>query len=84
MAALEKIFEGYYANRVDGNNPDPAEMQVLNLKIMESLGYIGVKGSAQENIMEAVSAYGMYAEKTGFMAGFKMAWDLLHDMENIK
>lgn len=84
MAALEKIFEGYYANRVDGNKPDPAEMQVLNLKIMESLGYIGIKGSVQENIMEAVSAYGMYAEKAGFMAGFKMAWDLLHDMENIK
>ena len=84
MAALEKIFEGYYANRVDGNKPDPAEMQVLNLKIMESLGYIGIKGSVQENIMEDVSAYGMYAEKAGFMAGFKMAWDLLHDMENIK
>lgn len=80
MAALEKIFEGYYTNRIDGNNTDPAEMQILNLKIMESLGYIGVKGSAQENIMEAVSAYGMYAEKTGFMAGFKMAWDLLHEM----
>lgn len=84
MAALEKIFEGYYTNRVDGNNLDPAEMQVLNLKIMESLGYIGIKGSVQENIMEDVSAYGMYAEKAGFMAGFKMAWDLLHDMENIK
>ena len=33
------------------------------------------------DIMEYVSQYGMEAEKTGFMAGFRMAWELLKSMQ---
>lgn len=81
MTALEKIFQGYYDDRMEGDKPDPVEMQVLNMKIMESLGYLGVKEMEQGKIMEAVSEYGMQAEKTGFMAGFRMAWELLKSMQ---
>lgn len=84
MTALEKIFQGYYNERIEGDKPDPVEMQVLNMKIMESLGYLGVKGMEQGNIMEAVSEYGTQAEKTGFMAGFRMAWELLKNMQEIE
>ena len=38
----------------------------------------------QGKIMEAVSEYGMQAEKTGFMAGFRMAWELLKNMQEIE
>lgn len=81
MTALEKIFQGYYEERLEGDKPDPEEMKVLNMKIMEALGFFGVKGMEQGNIMEAVSQYGMQAEKTGFIAGFRMAWELLKSMQ---
>ncbi|MGO4945858.1 hypothetical protein ACTQ50_05565 [Blautia sp. Sow4_E7] len=84
MTTLEKIFQGYYNERIEGDKPDPVEMQVLNMKIMESLGCLGVKGMEQGNIMEAVSEYGMKAEKNGFMAGFRMAWELLKNMQEIE
>ena len=81
MTALEKIFQGYYTERLDGEKPEPVEMRALNLKIMEVLSAIGVNRYAQGDIMEAVSEYGMYAEKAGFMAGFRMAWELLKNMQ---
>ncbi len=84
MTALEKIFQGYYNERIEGDKPDPVEMKVLNMKIMEYLGYLGVKGMEQGNIMEAVSEYGMQAEKNGFMEGFRMAWELLKNMQEIE
>lgn len=79
MTALEKIFQGYYEGRMDGEEPEPEAMQVLHMKILEALEYLHVKESG--NIMEAVSQYGMEAEKAGFMAGFKMAWELLKNLQ---
>lgn len=81
MTALEKIFQGYYEERLEGEKTDPEEMRVLHTKIMESLEYLHVQKSG--NIMEAVSLYGIEAEKTGFMAGFRMAWELLKNMQEV-
>lgn len=33
------------------------------------------------DVMESVSQYGMEAEKAGFLAGFRMAWELLRNMQ---
>ena len=81
MTALEKIFQGYYEERLEGEKTDPEAMRVLHTKIMESLEYLYVQKSG--NIMETVSLYGMEAEKTGFMAGFRMAWELMENMQEV-
>lgn len=81
MTALEKIFQGYYEERLESEKTDSEAMRVLHTKIMESLEYLHVQKSG--NIMEAVSLYGMEAEKTGFMAGFRMAWELLKNMQEV-
>lgn len=81
MTALEKIFQGYYEERMEGEKTDPEAMRVLHTKIMETLEYLHIQKSG--NIMEAVSMYGMEAEKTGFMAGFRMAWELLKNMQEV-
>lgn len=84
MTALEKIFQGYYNERIEGDKPDPSEMKNLNAKIMEYLVCLDTNEMQQGKIMEAVSEYGMQAEKTGFMAGFRMAWELLKNMQEME
>ena len=79
MTALERIFQGYYEERMDGERPDPEPMKLLHTKILEALEYLNVKDAG--NIMEAVSMFGTQAEKAGFMAGFQFAWGLLKDMQ---
>ncbi len=81
MTALEKIFQGYYEERLESEEQDPETMQVLHTKIMEALEHLHAQKAG--NIMEAVSMYGMEAEKTGFMAGFRMAWELLKSMQEV-
>lgn len=79
MTALEKIFQGYYEERLSGMTPDPREMQIAQDKILEEMEEQKVEDSV--SIMEAVSEYGIAAEKNGFMAGFRMAWELLRNMQ---
>jgi len=79
MTALEKIFQGYYEERLNGDRPDPEPMNLLHTKIMEALEFLNAKDIG--SIMEAVSLYSTQAEKTGFMAGFQFAWGLLKDMQ---
>lgn len=79
MNALEKIFQGYYEERLGGDKPDSEEMSKIYGKIMEKLDD-GVRTDPGD-VMEIVSQYGMEAEKTGFMAGFRMAWELLKNMQ---
>lgn len=79
MSALEKIFQGYYEERLGGDKPDPEEMSRIYGRIMEELDD-GVRTDPGD-VMEIVSRYGMEAEKTGFMAGFRMAWELLKNMQ---
>lgn len=79
MSALEKIFQGYYEERLDGAKPDPEKMQQAheNISVLAEMVTVGTSA----DIMEEVSTYGAEAEKTGFMAGFKMAWELLKNMQ---
>ncbi|MDO4305782.1 MAG: hypothetical protein Q4C77_03030 [Eubacteriales bacterium] len=79
MTALEKIFQGYYEERLGGDEPDPEDMQAAQIKILEEMEEQKVEDSV--SIMEAVSEYGIAAEKSGFMAGFRMAWELLRNMQ---
>lgn len=79
MNALEKIFQGYYEERLGGDKPDSEEMSKIYGRIMEKLDD-GVRTDPGD-VMEIVSQYGMEAEKTGFMAGFRMAWELLKNMQ---
>lgn len=78
MTALEKIFQGYYEERLDGDKPNSAEMREAHDAIIKAVSVI-----AQSNgdVMEYVSIYGMQAEKQGFIAGFRMAWELLKNMQ---
>ncbi len=82
MTALEQIFQGYYDERINEDS-DPEEMQVLHMKLMEALEYLRIETKVQGNIMETVSVLEMQAEKIGFMAGFRMAWKLLKDIQDI-
>lgn len=79
MSALEKIFQGYYEERLGGDKPDPREMSRTYERVMEELE--GNPSIDSGDIMEYVSQYGMEAEKTGFMAGFRMVWELLKSMQ---
>lgn len=79
MNALEKIFQGYYEERLGDEKPDSVEMRTAFESVIEELDTQKVHDSGA--VMEAVSAYGMEAEKTGFMAGFRMAWELLKNMQ---
>lgn len=79
MNALEKIFQGYYEERLGGEKPDSAGMQEVHTRLFKELELQKVKDSG--TIMEMVSLYGMEAEKAGFMAGFRMAWELLRNMQ---
>lgn len=79
MSALEKIFQGYYEERLGGGKPDPEEMSRVYERILEELD--SGEGVDPGDVMEIVSLYGMEAEKTGFMAGFRMAWELLKNMQ---
>lgn len=79
MSALEKIFQGYYEERLGDERPDAADMSTAYESVIEELDIQQVHDSSA--VMETVSAYGMEAEKTGFMAGFKMAWELLKNMQ---
>lgn len=82
MTALEQIFQRYYDERIN-ETTDPEEMQVLHIKFMETLEYLRIETKAQGNIMEAISILEMQAEKMGFMAGFRMAWKLLKEIQDI-
>ena len=79
MSALEKVFQGYYEERLGGKTPDPREMCRAYERILEELD--GGERADPGDVMEIVSQYGMQAEKTGFMAGFRMAWELLKNMQ---
>ena len=76
MSALEKIFQGYYEERLGGDKPDPREMSRAYERVLD--GNLSIDSG---DVMESVSRYGMEAEKTGFMAGFRMAWELLKSMQ---
>lgn len=78
MTVLEKIFQGYYEERLDGDKPDTEEMQEPYARLLKAVNGITAGGY---DFMEDVSTYGMQAEKTGFMAGFRMAWELLRNMQ---
>lgn len=78
MTALEKIFQGYYEGRLEGDKPDPVEMRESHARIMRATSCMGDVGY---DVLEDVSTYGMQAEKAGFMAGFRMAWELLKNMQ---
>lgn len=78
MTALEKIFQGYYEERLDDDKPDPVEMQEPYARLLKATNGMAAGGY---DVMEDVSTYGMQAEKTGFMAGFRMAWELLKNIQ---
>lgn len=79
MSALEKIFQGYYEERLGGDKPDPREMSRAYERVLEELE--GNHSQDSGDVIESVSQYGMEAEKAGFLAGFRMAWELLRNMQ---
>lgn len=80
MSTLDEIFEGYYEKRMGGEKADPEGVKDTQSRILE---YV-MKNMEYEvacRTMESISEYGMYTEKAGFIAGFKMAWDLIKEMQ---
>lgn len=77
MTALQQIFQGYYENRIESDEPDPERMAVTYKKVIGVLNELQIGNGGIDDIMLWVSQYGAAAEETGFYAGFKMAWELL-------
>lgn len=81
MTALQKIFQGYYDRRIEGEEPDPEGMRKAHKAIIDSLNKLNIGNDDSDDIMLLVSRYGTMAEETGFYAGFQMAWELLKSMQ---
>lgn len=81
MKALQQIFQGYYENRIESDEPDPERMAVTYKKVISVLNEMQIGNGGIDDIMLWVSQYGAAAEETGFYAGFKMAWELLKNMQ---
>lgn len=84
MTALQQIFQSYYENRIEGDEPDPERMAVTYKRVLDTLNELQIGHSGIDDIMLWVSQYGAAAEETGFYAGFKMAWELLKNMQEGK
>ena len=81
MTALQQIFKGYYENRIESDESDPERMAVTYKKVIDALNKLQIGNDGIDDIMLWVSQYGAAAEETGFYAGFKMAWELLKNMQ---
>lgn len=74
---LEKIFECYYESKLNKKNGESTEIKDAYARAFEEISdYPG----DLENVMEAVSLYGIAAEKEGFLNGFRIAWKLMEEM----
>ena len=78
MTALQKIFQGYYEERL--GKEDSEGIAIAHKKIVRLLSGCAQKNE-QEDILFNVAQYGAAAEETGFMAGFQMAWELLQNLQ---
>lgn len=81
MTALQQIFQGYYENRIESDESDPERMAVTYKKVIDTINKLQIGHDGIDDIMSLVSQYGAAAEETGFYAGFKMAWELLKNMQ---
>lgn len=81
MTALQKIFQSYYEGRIEGDEPEPECMTVTYKRVTDILNELQIGKDGIDEIMLWVSQYGAAAEETGFYAGFKMAWELLKNMQ---
>ncbi|MCC8066816.1 MAG: hypothetical protein LIO94_06915 [Clostridiales bacterium] len=77
MSALEKIFQSYYNERMDGDRETPAGITEAAVEVVDRARTM----IDQDFMMVAVERYAMESEKAGFMAGFRMAWELLKNMQ---
>lgn len=78
MRAIEQIFQGYYAERLNNDRPDPDEITSVFNRILKAVNIADNLDAT--DIIEDVSNYGLQAEKIGFVEGFRMAWDLWKNM----
>ena len=74
---LEKIFECYYENKLNKKNGESKETRDAYTRAFEEISDFS---DNLENTMEAVSLYGIAAEKEGFLNGFRIAWKLMEEM----
>ena len=56
-------------------------MAVTHKRILDTLNELQIGHGGIDDIMLWVSQYGAAAEETGFYAGFRMAWELLKNMQ---
>ena len=81
MTALQQVFQGYYEHRIESDEPDPERMAVTYKRVFDILNELQIGRGGIDDIILRVSQYGAAAEETGFYAGFKMAWELLKNMQ---
>lgn len=81
MTALQKIFQSYYDRRIEGEDPDPEKMRNVHKEIISSLNQLNIGNRDVDDVMVLVGMYGKCAEANGFEAGFRMAWELLKNMQ---
>ena len=58
-----------------------SEWQLHIKKVIDTINKLQIGHDGIDDIMSLVSQYGAAAEETGFYAGFKMAWELLKNMQ---
>lgn len=62
MTALQQIFQGYYENRIESDEPDPERMAVTYKKVIGALNELQIENGGIDDIMLWVSQYGAAAE----------------------
>ena len=63
MTALQQIFQGYYENRIESDEPDPERMAVTYKKVIDTINKLQIGHDGIDDIMSLVSQYGAAACK---------------------
>lgn len=51
MTALQQIFQGYYENRIESDEPDPERMAVTYKKVISVLNELQIGNGGIDDIM---------------------------------
>ena len=51
MTALQQVFQGYYENRIESDEPDPERMAVTHKRILDTLNELQIGHGGIDDIM---------------------------------
>ncbi len=77
MREIEHLYELYRNERNESN--DSKSVQAASCKLQKDLDFLSV--SFRDDIFASCAVYAQAMEKQGFVAGFKMAWNFLKEIQ---